>query len=334
MIIRTRKRPTGSKSSICSASSFLSRRCASPAHSDSLPLKDVFLPKGDDWYDFFTGKIYHGDQVFAYECPLERMPLFVKAGSIIPMAPDMKYSSEKPVDPLTLNIYAGRPGKYRLYEDDGASFDFRKGAYTYTPVSFDQSASTGDYSITIGAAEGSFPTQLKKRRYEVRLYGLLHPDSIKLNGRTVDELDDTDCGTGWRYDRDSGVTSITLAEPLDTNKKLVMSVNGAGTFADAVMLQKAVDFRDRVRIVKLEEKLKIIAVSNMRDNTKPAKVMRETESVEWKLDDMISNPKGIGSSPPDFRAMTARYSRRSWTSPLIRPERFPTTTNRWTLRKP
>ena len=70
------------------------------------------------------------------------------------------------------------------------------------------------------------------------------------------------------------------------------------------MLQKTLDFRDRVRRVKHEEKLKIITVGNLGDNAKPAKILRETDDVEWKLDDMISNPKGIANNPPDFKAMT------------------------------
>ena len=198
-----------------------------PGHGSAV-LKDVFLPKGDDWYDYFTGKIYHGDQVLSYECPLERMPIFAKAGSIIPMAPDMLYTSEKPVDPLTLDIYAGKPGKFRLYEDDGVSFDFRKGAYTFTPISFDQSSNPGDYTITVGAAEGGFPTQLKKRRYTVRLHGLLRPDAIKLNGKSLGQLDETECGTGWRFDRKSNNTTINLTEPLATSKKLVSQSRAPG----------------------------------------------------------------------------------------------------------
>ena len=275
-----------------------------PGHGQSV-LKDVFLPKGDDWYDYFTGKIYRGGQVLPYEYPLERMPIFVRAGSIIPMAPEMNYTSEKPVDPLTLDIYAGKPAEFRLYEDDGTSFDYRKGACAFTRISLEPSVKPGDYTIAVGPTKGSFVGQLKKRRYEIRLHGLLNPNSVKLNGTNLPKLDQTQYGSGWRFDRKSGITSITLAEPLETNKGLVLSINGAGTFADALVLQKTIDFRDRVRRVKHEEKIKLIAVSNLGDNTKMAKVIRETESIEWKLDDIISSPKGIASNPPDYRAMTA-----------------------------
>ena len=82
--------------------------------------KEVFLPAGQDWFDFFTGDFYAGGQTIVHECPLDRMPLFVRAGSILPMAPAMDYSDQKPVDPLTLDVYAGpRAAEFNLYEDDG-----------------------------------------------------------------------------------------------------------------------------------------------------------------------------------------------------------------------
>ena len=73
------------------------------------PVKtEVFLPAGDDWFDYFTGDIYEGGRKIVHECPIERMPLFVRAGSIMPMGPKMDYSDQAPVDPLTLDVYAGR----------------------------------------------------------------------------------------------------------------------------------------------------------------------------------------------------------------------------------
>jgi len=86
-------------------------------------LKDVHLPAGENWFDYFTGKIHQGGEVVPYECPLDRMSLFVRAGSIIPMAPDMDYADQRPIDPLILDVYAGKPASFRLYEDDGVSLN-------------------------------------------------------------------------------------------------------------------------------------------------------------------------------------------------------------------
>ena len=83
-------------------------------------LRDVWLPSGDDWFDYFTGAIYEGGRKIVHECPIDRMPLFVRAGSIIPMGPTMDHSDQSPVDPLTVDAYAGRrAAEFNLYEDDG-----------------------------------------------------------------------------------------------------------------------------------------------------------------------------------------------------------------------
>ena len=102
------------------------------------PVKtEVFLPAGDDWFDYFTGDIYEGGRKIVHECPISRMPLFVRAGSIVPTGPKMDYTDQSPVDPLTLDVYAGRrAAEFKLYEDDGTSLDYRNGASAITPFRF------------------------------------------------------------------------------------------------------------------------------------------------------------------------------------------------------
>ena len=99
--------------------------------------KEVFLPSGDDWFDYFTGDIYEGGRQIVHQCPIEHMPLFVRAGSIIPMGPKMDSSDQAPLDRLTLDVYAGsRAAEFKLYEDDGISLDYGKGDYAWTPIAF------------------------------------------------------------------------------------------------------------------------------------------------------------------------------------------------------
>ena len=93
-------------------------------------LKEIYLPAGEQWFDWFTGKIYEGGQVLAYDCPLDRMPIFVKAGAILPLAPPMEYSDQRSLNPLTLEVFAGKPASFRLYEDDGTSLDYRKNEFS------------------------------------------------------------------------------------------------------------------------------------------------------------------------------------------------------------
>ena len=271
-------------------------------------LKDVYLPEGEKWFDFFTGKIYEGGQAIPYSCPLERMPLFVRAGSILPMAPDMEYSDQRPLDPLILDVYAGKPASFRLYEDDGMSLAYRQGGHAWTPISFTRGAGN-EYKIEIGPSEGEYKGQAKDRRYEVRVHGLLKPESVSLDGRELREGRPDECGAGcggWVWDERTRVTTLRLSQTTPVEKKLTVTLEGAGTFADAQMLQEALDYRERVRRVKEEEKLKWGMLLHGLDIKKPPRVMRETEAVERELDDRISNPRGIGQRPPDFRAMTER----------------------------
>ena len=82
---------------------------------------------------------------------IERIPLFVRAGSILPMGPPLQYAAEKPEDPITLNVYAGADGSFSLYDDDGTSLGYQKGAYSRIPIRWDERNST----LLIGAREGS-----------------------------------------------------------------------------------------------------------------------------------------------------------------------------------
>jgi len=270
-------------------------------------LKDIYLPAGDDWFDYFTGKIYPGGQVINYECPLDRMPLFVRAGSILPMAPKMNFSEERPVDPLTLDVYAGKAASFQLYEDDGTTLDYRNGASAWTSLSY-VPQSEGAHRIEIGPAQGQFQGQPKTRRYEIRLHGLLKPETVAVNGEKLEEKTAADCGAGcggWTWDNSTRVAEIRLVQAMALGEKVVIEVQGAGAFADAEMLQKVLDFRERLRRVKVAEKLKYAVLLQGGDHSKPPRVIRETEKVESELDNFVANPKGIAQNPPDFRAMTA-----------------------------
>ena len=128
-----------------------------PAH------REVFLPAGDDWIDYFTGDIYEGGRKIVHECPVERMPVFVRAGSVLPLAPKMNSTDEAPVDPLTLDVYAGRKAaELDLYEDDGISLEYRQGRFARTKIAFAPANAAGDYSLTIAPATGEFKGQLKR----------------------------------------------------------------------------------------------------------------------------------------------------------------------------
>jgi hypothetical protein len=127
----------------------------------------------------------------------------------------------------------------------------------------------------------------------------------------LEERDPRKCGVGcggggWSWDSQGRITTIRLTtEPMQIGQKVTVSLEGAGTFADAQMLQRVLDYRERLRKVKHEEKLKYAILLNGDEHSKPPRVIRETEKIETELDNLVANPKGIAERPPDLRAMTA-----------------------------
>ena len=115
----------------------------------------VYLPRGN-WYDYWTNKQYKGNQTISVDAPLETVPMFVRAGSIIPTIAPMKYVGEKASDPITFNIYLDSNGtaSTTLYEDDGVSPAYKEGKYRRTPVAVRRSVK--GFVIDIQAAEGSY----------------------------------------------------------------------------------------------------------------------------------------------------------------------------------
>lgn len=127
----------------------------------------VYLPAGTAWYDFFTNRRYAGGRTVSVAAPLARMPLFVRAGSIVPVGPAIQYTGEKPDAPITLLVYTGRSGAFTLYEDQGTSRGYRHGRYSLIPFSYDRSTGT----LTIGRRSGSFPGMPARRVFDVRWIG-------------------------------------------------------------------------------------------------------------------------------------------------------------------
>jgi alpha-D-xyloside xylohydrolase len=113
----------------------------------------VYLPTGTTWYDFWTGEKLAGGQYVEAAAPLEQIPLYVRAGTILPLGPDEEFADEKPNGPLELRIYPGADGKFTLYNDEGDNYDYEKGAHATVALAW----SDADRTLTIGARQGSYP---------------------------------------------------------------------------------------------------------------------------------------------------------------------------------
>jgi Alpha-glucosidases, family 31 of glycosyl hydrolases len=125
----------------------------------------LYLPAGTVWYDFWTNQKQMGGQEITKEISLDVIPLFVKAGSIIPMGPDVQYATEKSWDQLQLRVYTGADGFFTLYEDEFDNYNYEKGAYIEIPMKWHDSGR----KLTIGDTKGSYPGMLKNRTFKVVL---------------------------------------------------------------------------------------------------------------------------------------------------------------------
>ena len=136
----------------------------SPVYEYQARSRQVYLPAGARWFDFYTGAVHEGGRAVEAAAPLARLPLFVKAGSIVPIGPAIQYTGEKPGAPITLYVYRGADGSFELYEDDGLTYGYEHGAYSRIPIRYDTATDT----LTIGARSGSFAGMPARRTFAVR----------------------------------------------------------------------------------------------------------------------------------------------------------------------
>ncbi len=141
---------------------------------------ETYLPAGTEWYDFWTNETFAGGQTVAKETPMNVLPLYVRAGSILPMGPVMQYATEQPDAPYEIRIYPGADARFTIYEDDNETYDYEKGEYATYDLVWDDSAKT----LTVEAREGAFPGMTKKRELTIMLQapggkGGLHAEAFQ-----------------------------------------------------------------------------------------------------------------------------------------------------------
>ena len=124
---------------------------------------EVYLPAGAVWYDFWSGQRHAGGQTITATIPLGHSPLYVRGGSILPIGPDVQWTSERQWDDLELVVYPGADATFTLYEDEGDSYRYEQGQYTEIPITW----SDRGRKLTIGARKGSFPGMLTSRQFRV-----------------------------------------------------------------------------------------------------------------------------------------------------------------------
>ena len=138
-----------------------------PVYKYNVKNWDVYLPKGTEWYDFWTNEKLAGGKTISKEVPKDIMPIYIKAGSIIPFGPKVQYSTEKKWDNLQVNIYSGQNGEFVLYEDEFDNYNYEQGKYSEIPFTWDDSSQT----ITIGKRNGKYDGMIKDRIFNICLIG-------------------------------------------------------------------------------------------------------------------------------------------------------------------
>ena len=168
----------------------------------SAAVSSVWFPPGE-WRHWFTGEVFEGPCEKKIMTPLHQIPVFVRSGCIIPTMQQVNRSQLRQVDPLILNIFPGREGYFRLYEDDGDSVGYLKGEYSFTPIEMKKEGNI--YLVNIGPAEGSYPGMLDRRIYEVRIPDIWPPRKVLVNDQDVPRvaLPEETGSLHWWYDTDN-----------------------------------------------------------------------------------------------------------------------------------
>jgi alpha-glucosidase len=174
-----------------------------------LASEKVWLPEGD-WTEWPTGKHFAGPVNVERRFSIEQTPIYLRAGAIVPMQPPMRYTGEKPIDPLIVNVWPLKPGStssYQVYEDSGVSVEYQRGVFALTPI---KAAQTGDVlKVEIGPVDGGYPGMPKTRGYEVRLPADWPPAAVTVNGVQVKQAGPDGKG-GWSFEGNTLTTVIPV----------------------------------------------------------------------------------------------------------------------------
>jgi alpha-D-xyloside xylohydrolase len=141
----------------------------------------VYLPKGADWYDFWTGKQFTGGQTILADAPLDKIPLYIRSGSILPIGADIQFADEQTNTPLELHIYPGQNGSFTLYDDEGDNYNYEQGHFTVIRLTWDEAMRR----LTLHERQGSYSGMPATREFRLILADGLNPISESSLSKTV-----------------------------------------------------------------------------------------------------------------------------------------------------
>lgn len=201
--------------------------------------EDVYLPAGR-WIDYWDGRVVEAPKdglTLDYQVDLKTIPVFVRAGAIIPMYPSALYDGEKPKDVLTLDLYPAGQSSFTLYEDDGLTRRYQQGAYSLQQLQMQAPLTgAGEISVRIGAVKGRYDGQLPQRQYLLQVRSRAKPDAVLLDGQPLAELQQhafAQASQGWSYSPSHYGTVLvkTGDTPISQARQVLLQINPATALA-------------------------------------------------------------------------------------------------------
>jgi alpha-glucosidase len=180
--------------------------------STQLAQESVWIPPGE-WIERATGKHFTGPTQENRNFSIDQIPVYVRAGAIVPLQPPVQYTDQKPIDPLILKIFPladGQASTYRLYSDASKSEAYKRGVCTWTTLSAKQKGDT--LAVEIAPVEGSYPGMITRRAYQLQLPGDWPPESVTVNGTHLAFTGQQRDRLGWRYEGNALMTVITTPQ--------------------------------------------------------------------------------------------------------------------------
>ncbi|MEV8146025.1 NPCBM/NEW2 domain-containing protein [Specibacter sp. NPDC078709] len=227
--------------------------------SNSNPVRNgIVLPAGSQWVDYWTGTVYEGGQILnGYSAPLETLPMFVRAGSVVPQGEIARNASLIPEDsPITVDVYPSGDSSFTMNEDDKVTREYRNGATSRQAFTVTAPAKDGgDVAVTIGKRDGDYAGKAAARPYKLDVHSGSQPSAVLVGATILDKVADAAAfdaaETGWYYDAaDAGGTVHVKAGAVASNATATITLKGTsavgGTDSDAKAAQVAVNLEEKV----------------------------------------------------------------------------------------
>jgi alpha-glucosidase len=172
----------------------------------------VYLPRGE-WFDYWTGRGYSGPQVVSVDAPLNSIPMFVRGGAIIPTRQLVQYTGEAPINPLTFQVYPEGRSSREYYEDDGLSFNSRKGAFLRERLTANDQPSV--LTLSASARQGEYTPPARSMQFAVH-HQRTRPHGVKLDGKALDSVGSkgalSGAARGWFYDEENNILWVMFPD--------------------------------------------------------------------------------------------------------------------------